>query len=306
MLDDDEVLRPRGRPQQNSTGRADDDAVGIHARDIRQARSREDLQIPPVVASSPATSPGAARLGIPASPYPPGRSPSPNSAAAAAGPGGAPRILPRIPSPPSTSPGISQSRSGPNAGVSSLVQMYRDKEAASLATIPPALLPTSVASSPSPSPSSRPLPPQAQSPPAPSRLPIAVNTPHPPGSSTGPGSTSPGGARPLPPVRGASLPQSPQPSSGKEEAYPAAPVQRPSPSGIPISVQPQSHTSLPGGGASTPGDRSSVSSESSGMEPLEPPPVPAILLEPQRVPSPGRYIHGAPLTNVLEAEEEED
>lgn len=264
VVDDDEVLRPRGR----HVSRADSDEVGIQAGTINGRRPtiatkpHEDLQIPPVAEPAVQETP-ARRLPLPASPYPPGRTPSPSGV----------RQLPPVSSPPEPAPAPNPvpSPAGRGSGVSSLVEMYHNKEAAALATIPPALLPKS---------QQAPLN-------TPSRLPVSVSPP------VNSGSVPRSNSAPVP------MPSPVGPTAATEEAYPAAPVQRPS--GIPISVQPQHHTPSPPRNATD--DMSSITEASEdSMEPLEPPPP----LDPQRVPSPGRYVHGAPLTNVMEADEEEE
>lgn len=285
VVDDDEVLRPRGR----HVNRADSDEVGIPAGTLNgrrpgvPAKPREDSHIPPVAA--PAVQETTAltpvrRLPLPASPYPPGRTPSPSGVhqlpPTPSSPTPTPTPMPAsapAPNPPPRSASVPMpaGRSGGNGngGVSSLVQMYHSKEAAALATIPPALLPKSQQ-------------PQIN---APSRLPVSVSAANPPGGST----TS------TPPLSNSAPAPTPPTAVAPEEAYPAAPVQRPS--GIPVSVQPQHHSTR------SADDRSSITEASEdSIEPYEPLPP----LEPQRVSTPGRYVHGAPLTNVMEAEEEEE
>jgi len=278
VVDDDEVLRPRGR----HASHVDGDKVGVPAdtlngrRQGMAAKSREDEQIPPVVEPAVQETP-ARRLALPATPYPPGRTQSPSGV----------RQLPAVLSPTVPAPDpllrtphvpLPAGRSGGNGngGVSSLVEMYHSKEAAALATIPPALLPKS----------------QQTQLNTPSRLPISVSTVDPLGGNS-PDSAQLSNFPPAPKLSSTRSPATP------EEAYPAAPVQKPS--GIPVSVQPQHHTLSATRNVAD--DKSSFTEGSEGsIEPFDPLPP----LEPQRVPTPGRYIHGAPLTNVLEAEEEED
>ncbi|KAF8321190.1 hypothetical protein DL93DRAFT_2072957 [Clavulina sp. PMI_390] len=260
-LDDDEVVRPRHRP----TGRADADEVGVpsglvHRRaatDLRAPKSREELAAASPTSPDASTPNRAARLPLPTSPYPPGRSPPPGAAPAV-------RQLPTIPpapqtasptspvaSPPPRSSSVPQGRNGNGSGVSSLVNMYQNKEAAALATIPPALLPKSQQS---------------------------------PSTAAAAG--------------GNGLPESP----AAARSLPSTPAR---PSAIPVPVGSQKPPAL---AAPTPhnavAETSSIITDASGesIEPLDPP---QPIFEPPRVPSPARYVHGAPLTNVLEEEEEE-
>ena len=267
-FDDDEVLRPRGRHANGGTGAGD--SSGNRAEGVNS--SREPIASPSPLDSPPRVSPRGPR-----------------------GPTSPQQIQQRNVSPTSptkTPPLASPSPGKGGAGISSLIQIYQNKDAAAAASIPPALATPRYAGLPSS--------------PAPSRIPVSINTQSPlpaaivkapeelSATSTTPTVTFPT-TDTTPQKRTAALPAVAETQHAQPQAqYPASSLVQSS--SLPES---QSTSSYQSPGSNLTSDDASDSS----FEPFNPPaPIP---LEPMRVPSPGRYIHGAPLTNVIEDEEEE-
>lgn len=256
-LDDDEIVRPRGR---YANGSGNNIEGGVNSSREPVLSSPSSLESPPRILPP-----------IPKGPVPPPPSRTPTLPPSVQGAGQTQMMTSPV-SPPKTPPLNLARRNNQGAGgISSLIQMYQDKDAAAASSV----VPTS-------SPSRTPVGGSSALPFVPSKTPdlaVDVKPQH---------------------SRGDSIPSIPEmPPQEHYNPLPPTPIDgvngSSEPTARPIHQQPMDTRQ---GQGATPDDASDAS-----IEPFNPPP--PILLEPARVPSPGRYVHGAPLTNVVEEEEEE-